>query len=150
MDSTETLRTELPFVFSKYEIKSILHIPCGNFSWMNEVDLNDIEYTGADTSDALIESNKEMYPDYNFKKLNIVSDDLPKVDLILARDVLGHLTNENVHAALDNINKSGSKYLLTTTLTGWDFNSAPTEDGGWRPINLLIKPSTPSSPIIRL
>jgi len=138
--NTVTLREELKFVFSKYKIKSILDIPCGDFNWMNEVDLKDVEYTGADILDSLIESNKEKYPDYKFINSNIISDDLPSVDLILVRDMLGHLTNENVHATLDNIKKSGSKYLLTTTLTGWDFNSAPTEDGGWRPINLLIKP----------
>ena len=146
--STETLRSEVESLLLKYNIKSILDLGCGDNNWMKLVRAlrrglgrrNGIEYTGADVVENLIKSNKEKYPDTNFVTLDATSDPLPKVDLIFCRDVFGHLSNENVHKALNNIYNSGSKYLLSTTLTGWDFNKPSAIDGGWRCINLLIKP----------
>jgi SAM-dependent methyltransferase len=137
---TEALRPEVEALLLKYNIKSILDLGCGDNNWMRLVNLNGIEYTGADVVENLIKSNKEKYPDSNFVTLDATSDPLPNVDLILCRDVLGHLSNENVHKVLNNIYSSGSKYFLSTTLTGWDFNKTSAKDGGWRCINLLIKP----------
>jgi hypothetical protein len=71
--------------------------------------------------------------------LNITTDSLPKTDLIFVRDCLGHLSDENVLKALENIRHSGSRYLLTTSFTKWHYNSN-IENGGWRCINLLIEP----------
>jgi hypothetical protein len=138
LKNTITLRNELPFLFKKYNISSILDIPCGDFNWMKEVNLSDIDYTGADIVPSIIEQNKQKYP-YNFQVLDLTKDSLPKVDLIFVRDCLGHLSNENVFKALDNIQLSGSKYLISTSFTKWDFN-ADIDDGGWRCINLMIPP----------
>jgi len=137
--NTVVLRKELPYVFAKYNIKSILDIPCGDFNWMKEVDLTGIEYIGADIVPTLIEENKIKYPEVDFRTLDITKNDLPKVDLIFVRDCLGHLSNNNVFKALEKIKASGSKYLLTTSFTKWNFN-ANIENGGWRCINLLIDP----------
>lgn len=35
-------------MLKKYSIKSILDIPCGDFSWMKKIELDGIEYIGAD------------------------------------------------------------------------------------------------------
>jgi hypothetical protein len=137
--NTVVLRKELPFVFAKYNITSMLDIPCGDFNWMKEVDLTGIEYIGADIVTTLVEENKIKYPGVDFRTLDITKDDLPKVDLVFVRDCLGHLSNENVFKALEKIKASGSKYLLTTSFTKWNFNSN-VKDGGWRCINLLINP----------
>ncbi|HVZ93307.1 MAG TPA: hypothetical protein VG797_02240 [Phycisphaerales bacterium] len=53
-----------------------------------------------------------------FLTLDITRDQLPKVDLILCRDCLVHLSNKMVSAALNNFKSSGAKYLLTTTYPG--------------------------------
>jgi len=137
--NTATLRQELPFVFAKYDIKSMLDLPCGDFNWMKEVDLKDIVYTGADIVPALIKSNVEQYPDRAFKVMDIVTSTLPIVDLIFVRDCLGHLNTPNVHKAIENMKKSGSKYLLTTCFTKYTDNP-DIEDGGWKCINLMIPP----------
>jgi hypothetical protein len=71
--------------------------------------------------------------------MDITTSSLPKVDLIFVRDCLGHLSDQNVLKAIKNIKASGSKYLLTTSFTKWNYNSN-IEDGGWRCINLLIDP----------
>ena len=139
LKNTIKLRSELPYLFVKYNIKSILDIPCGDFNWMKEVDLTNIEYKGADIVKSLIDLNNTSYPNYDFNVLDLTTSPLPKVDLIFVRDCLGHLNNTNVLKALDNIKLSGSKYLLTTSFTKWNFNN-DIENGGWRCINLMIPP----------
>jgi 2-polyprenyl-3-methyl-5-hydroxy-6-metoxy-1,4-benzoquinol methylase len=137
--STETIRKELPEVFKKFNIKSVLDIPCGDFNWMNNVDLKEVHYIGADIVENMIEDNKNNFKDYEFKVLDITEDDLPEVDLIFARDILGHFDYENIEKTIKNILRSGSKYLLTTSFTKWEYN-INIKNGDWRPINLMLKP----------
>lgn len=141
MSQTQVLRNELPFLFLKYEIKSILDIPCGDFNWMKNVDLHGIEYIGADIVDSLIAGNIEKYPGRRFSVLDIAKDDLPKVDLVFVRDLFGHFDDETIFRALANIQRSGSRYLLATSFTKWD-NNPNIPNGSWKCINLMIKPYT--------
>jgi hypothetical protein len=139
LQNTEVLRKELSILFKKYEITSVLDIPCGDFNWMKEVDLSEINYLGADIVEELIQSNNTKYPNKSFTVLNLIEDELPKADLVFVRDCLGHLSNENVLKALENIKRSGSKYLLATSFTKWSQNP-DIIDGGWKCINLMIAP----------
>jgi len=139
-NSKTELQEELSFVFSKYNIKSVLDVPCKNFDLMNKAGLDGIKYMGGHEDESIVDAHRRTHPSSDFFNLNIVESQLPKADLVFCRDLFGHLTNENTIKALNNILNSGSKYLLSTTLTRWDFNEAPTDDGGWYCINLLIKP----------
>lgn len=139
LNGTEVLRNELMYMFKKYNILSILDLPCGDFNWMKEVDLTGINYIGADIVDDLIKSNQEKYTDRVFKILDITKNDLPQVDLIFVRDCFGHMSQENVFKALENIKLSNSKYLLTTSFT--KFNSNPIiGNGDWGCLNLMLEP----------
>lgn len=139
LKNTELIRNELPYLFQKFDIKSMLDIPCGDWNWMKKVDLSSVSYIGADIVEKLITSNKKSYPNIDFRTLDLTTDELPKVDLVFVRDCLGHLTNENVHKAIANIRNSGSKYLLATSFTRWNMNP-DIQDGGWKCINLMIEP----------
>lgn len=140
LSQTKTLIQELPFLFKKYEINSILDIPCGDYNWMQHVDCADIHYIGADIVEPLIESNKQKYPEIDFRHLDLTKSELPKVDLIIARDVFVHMRYDTIVSALENIIKSGCKYLLTTSFTGMSSNRDLNQDGDWRPLNLLVDP----------
>jgi hypothetical protein len=139
LENTEVIRKELPFLLKKYDIKSMLDIPCGDMNWMRSVDFGETTYMGADIVPSLIEQNKQKYPNIDFKVLDLTSDDLPKVDLFFVRDCLGHLSNENVHKAIENMKRSGSKYFIATSFTKHYSNNDIT-DGGWKCINLTIEP----------
>ena len=139
LKSTKKIRAELPILMSKFGIKSILDIPCGDMNWMNTIHFNGIKYIGADIVPAIIDTNMIIYPHREFKVLDITSDILPQVDLIFTRDCLGHLSNDNVIKAIKNAKESGSKYLLATSFTKWDKNP-DIDNGGWKCINLMIHP----------
>jgi len=113
---------------------------------MNKMELPEgMLYVGADIVDELIQSNKRKYPKHYFRVLDITQDELPKVDLMMVRDCLVHLSDADVKKALTNIKRSWTKYLLTTHFpehTPWD-----TVTWWWRPINLTKPPFGLKQPI---
>lgn len=137
---TRIIRVEIPKLLERYNIKSMADAPCGDFYWMREV-LLDVQYIGIDIVEEIIEKNKQLYCNdlRTFQSLDIVNDALPKVDLILCRDCLVHLSNEHVAKALRNIKKSGATYLLVTNFMNTREN-VDIATGNWRPINLTEAP----------
>lgn len=137
---TQVLIDTLPGLFKKYGIKTMLDIPCGDFHWMKHVDLKPVTYVGGDIVASVVERNKRYETDnVTFKHLDLIADPLPKVDVIFCRDCLVHFAYKDLRAALANIAKSGSTYLLTTTFPGRDRNN-DIATGEWRPLNLAKAP----------
>lgn len=148
LDQTKTLIKELPILFEDLNIFSILDIPCGDFNWIKKINLNKYQYIGADIVKEIIDNNKKLYEKENvsFKNINLIEDALPQVDLILVRDCLVHFSYNDIFKALNNICRSGSKYLLTTTFTNRQSNENIIT-GKWRTLNLQLKPFYLSKPI---
>ena len=140
LEATQTIRNELPNIFQRLNIKSLLDIPCGDFYWAKEIDWIDIEYTGADVVAGIIDQNNQSYKTSHrrFIELDILEDALPQNDLILCRDLFIHFSNEQILNAIDNIKKSGARYLLTTHYT--KVSNKNIKLGSFRPINLKIAP----------
>jgi len=141
IEQTKTLITELPNFFKEKNIKSILDIPCGDFNWMRKVDLSEINYLGGDIIDELISENIEKYGSerIKFMVLNILTDVLPKTDLIFVRDCFVHFSNKDIQNAISIIKKSGCKYLMATTFIN-NHKNIDIITGKWRPVNLQDAP----------
>src|SRR5665648_506237 len=76
---------------------------------------------------------------------NIVSDKLPKADLILIRDCWVHLSNSDIFLCINNLKHNNIKYLLTTSFTNRKSNNEL--DDIWRPLNLELSPFNFPKPI---
>jgi hypothetical protein len=72
---------------------------------------------------------------------------LPQADLVLCRDCLVHLSEQNVFAAIANFKQSGSRFVLTTTFYALAENPGG-DTGGWRPINLQRPPFSFPQPMV--
>lgn len=148
---TETgrLRIELPRLMEQLACHTLLDAPCGDFNWMKEVDFGIARYIGVDIVAPIVGANRRRYGDdsRSFLHLDIVSDALPRADLILCRDCLVHLSNRKAMRALQNLQASGSTYLATTTYS----NVQKNEDiatGAWRPLDLTLPPFSLPQPIL--
>jgi SAM-dependent methyltransferase len=110
----------LPAWISSYQVKSIVDLGCGDFHWMKEVDLSGIEYDGYDIVCASVEAAQQhSSPNIRFHHTDILAIEIPKADLILCKDVLIHLPDQEALALLHSITESGSRLLASTTAPGW-------------------------------
>ena len=142
---TAVVRARLPGLLTRHGIRSMLDAPCGDFYWMKEVSLGDvdydIDYIGVDIVPEIITRDVELYAGSKrrFLLCDLVNDPLPKADLIFCRDCLVHLPYAETRRAIDNFRRSGATWLLTTTFTGPRVNR-DIELGDWRAINLEREP----------
>jgi hypothetical protein len=148
LSQTEDVRSLLPQLLRRLHINSMLDAPCGDFAWMQYVDLGSCEYTGAEIVAVLVERNRARYasPTRRFIQADLSKDTLPRVDLILCRDCLIHLSFKDGLRVIDNFRRSGSTYLLVTNDPSLDGNR-PATTGGARGVNLLLPPFNFPPPI---
>ena len=64
---------------------------------------------------------------------------LPRADVVFCRDCLVHLSFDHIRQAFENLRRSGSTWLLTTTFLDHHEN-ADIESGDWRILNLTRPP----------
>lgn len=148
---TRAIRAQLPTLLRELGVTTLLDLPCGDVSWMREVDLGGIRYTGADIIPDLVARNTRTCAGdgRQFVVLDVTTDELPTVDLVLCRDCLVHLSSARIRAALGRIRASGSTWLLTTTFPAHDAGP-DIEDGDWRPLNLEQAPFHLPPPVVLL
>lgn len=154
MAQTEIIRDVLPVLISQRGIKTIMDISCGDWNWMQHVDLRGALYHGADIVPAIIEANqaKHAHPRRCFSVMDILTDPFPEADLILCRDCLCHFYHADAIRAIVNIRNSGGRYLLANFYPRHyanvgDGNLAITT-GQWYPINLCAAPFRFPKPLV--
>ncbi len=140
LEQTTKIRARLPGLLQDLGVKILLDAPCGDFFWMKHVDLGAANYIGGDIVPEIIEDNQQKYgsPNRRFEVVDLVASPLPDADLLLCRDVLVHLSYEDINKALKNLCDSNIKWLLTTHFPEHQNEDNPS--GLWRPINLRDEP----------
>lgn len=137
---TAALRAALARLVRRHQVRSLLDVPCGDFAWMAHAGL-DVEYTGADVVPAIVAGNRQRHSaaGRTFLVLDATHDPLPRADLVLCRDLLIHLGNDDTRAVLDGIVASGSRLLLTNHFVDCTRN-VDIVSGDFRPVNLCRSP----------
>jgi hypothetical protein len=149
IDATIVLRAELPRLFRKLGMTSLLDAPCGDAGWINKADLG-VRTVGVDIVPALIASLQaraaagEIKGEYHLADITL--DPLPRCDAILCRDALVHLSFANIERAVGNFKASGAVWLIATTFPDWQTNG-DCEDGDWRALNFALKPFSWGPPV---
>lgn len=90
---------------------------CGDFNVGSQLFKHTRSYLGCDIFDGIIEQNKSRYhaPNLSFRILDLAADVLPEADVLLVRQVLQHLSNEDIHRFVSNLRRnSTAKYLVVT------------------------------------
>jgi len=88
-----------------YTVGSVADLGCGNFNTGRVIANLVPQYMGVDISQHVIDINKLAYagPRIHFVRADLTCDPLPPADAAIVRQVLQHLTNSEIRAALENI-----------------------------------------------
>lgn len=95
-------------------VKTVVDLGCGDFRVASKFVSDEFHYTGCDVVPSLVEylSNKFARKNVEFRCVNIVEDELPDGDLCLIRQVLQHLSNQEIEKILRKARKY--KFLIVT------------------------------------
>lgn len=140
--ATEDIRVRLPELLSAFGIHSLLDAPCGDWNWMQHVNLPVAKYTGVDIVPSVVEQNRRRFSrrGVNFAVADLTGDDLPKAECILCRDCLVHLSYADISAVLKNFKRSGATYLLVNTYPQSQINRDQFTGAKFRLLNMSLPP----------
>ena len=151
LESTRVLRAKLPVALRRLDARVLLDVPCGDFTWMEHVDLSGIEYLGGDIVPAIVAKNQRLFAreSRRFMQLDLTRDALPDADVLLCRDCLVHLSYANIRAALANVARSNIRFLLMTSFPGRRDNY-DVVDGDWRALDFEAPPFSFPEPVLSI
>ena len=119
------------------KIESVLDIGCGDLTWMPLTKtFQTKKYTGIDIVQSLIDSHSVKYPHHTFLCLDAVTQDIPSAEVICIRDVLFHLSIEDIQILLKKLK---CKYLFATSCRN-DINDDIFDKYHYHKINLKKEP----------
>lgn len=140
---TSGARQFLPAIFDEYNFRHLLDLACGDFNWMKTITQHLETYMGLDIVEPLIKSNLDKYWQMNwidFDCKDIVNDKIDGTyDVVIAKDVLVHLSNKDIVKVFDHIRAADIEYVIVTNFDGLEKNT-DIETGDWRPINFELAP----------
>ncbi|HUS02464.1 MAG TPA: class I SAM-dependent methyltransferase [Chitinophagaceae bacterium] len=93
---------------------NVVDVGCGDFNVGSQLYKFSLNYIACDIVLPLIEHNKNKFVDTNltFQTLDLVNDALPDGDVLIIRQVLQHLSNDNILKAISKFSKY--QYLILT------------------------------------
>jgi SAM-dependent methyltransferase len=130
LPATELIREALPRKMEELGVRSVLDVACGDGFWQPELP----GYIGADIAASALEAAQARHPDRNFVLLDAVVDELPRTDAVLTRDTMQHLSLVDGLAMLNNIRRSGARWLFASTHRGG--TNVNIRTGDWYEIDL--------------
>jgi hypothetical protein len=145
--ATRRLRAALPRLFATYQVRRFVDAPCGDFFWMQHVDLTGVEYWGWEISKTLNDFNQQFASARrHFALGDITSDPLPDADMLMVRDCLVHLTFEMRWAFFDNFLAANIPWLLVTSWLRPE-NRWVYKNGGEKSFNMQAEPFSFGPPV---
>jgi hypothetical protein len=97
---------------------NVVDLGCGDFSIGSQIRPFCNNYIACDIVPQLIEHNKAKYKNLNvdFRLLNLITDPLPTGDIVFIRQVLQHLSNEQIQQLIPKLYPSYSILILAEHL----------------------------------
>jgi hypothetical protein len=143
MERTALYREFLQEFLKVFNIHSVVDMGCGDWEFSQAIDWSGIDYKGYDVVKSVINKNRKKYETdhIHFKQCDGVYEELPIADLLICKDVLQHLPNEDILAFIQQLPKF--KYCLITNDVDpiTETSSNPNiKRGGFRPVDLTQPP----------
>src|SRR5262245_14363997 len=119
-------------------VQSIVDLGCGDWRFAKHLKFGDRRYLGVDIVASVIAANQAAYGSetIRFERADVTTFEIPPCDLLLCKDVLQHLSNDNVRAILDR--SARARFALFTN----DYHPANEDcpNGSTRPLDITAPP----------
>ena len=148
LEATITYRQFLQDFLEEYNVKSVVDVRCGDWEFSKTISWEGINYTGYDVVPFVIKNNIKMYGSDSIRFIceDAVSVQLPSADLLICKDVLQHISNEDITLFISQLSKF--KYCLITNDIGPRINTQISR-GDHRPVDLTLPPfEVPGSKVL--
>jgi hypothetical protein len=153
--ATQTSLKIIKDVIKKYNVSSMVDIPCGDANWIHDSYLTDTIplYLGLDIVKKVIDVNNDRFSHHSNKHFQFwdaahcelpkfqygMNGELQSFDLIHIRDVIQHLSLDRCVKYFCNAFKSGAKVMVTTSYPDSGKNKN-VQDGDWYANDLEKEP----------
>lgn len=148
MHATAEIKEDIEKFLKDYDVSSIVDCGCGDFFWMQFVNMNRAEYTGVDIVDDIIEDNKIKYPEHTFLAGNII-ETIPPGEVVIIRDVLQHLSLADNQRIIENAFSSATRFVIASSYVRDKYN-CETLCTKYRKRNLMLEPFNLPEPLLYL
>lgn len=110
-------RAFLERFISLNNIRSIVDIGCGDWQFSRFINFTGIEYHGFDVVESVIRRNQERYsaPNVHFEIMPEDFNRIPNADLLIMKDVLQHLSNDDIFKFKNELFFRFPKNILTNS-----------------------------------
>jgi SAM-dependent methyltransferase len=123
-------------------VKSVVDLGCGDWQFSKNIKWGNAKYQGYDIVSSVVLKNNELYSADNITFSLYSGDffDLPRTDLLIAKDVLQHWSNETIFQFLPFLSRY--KFALLTNCVNPTGETLNTDiiDGDFRYLDLRLPP----------
>jgi len=135
-------------LMERFEVRTILDLGCGDWSFSRYLDFGGRRYLGVDAVESVVARNVAAFgsPDIRFAQGNLCSsEELPECDLLLCKDVLQHLSTANIVTILAKVGRA--RVALITN--DYHPSNRDCSNGDTRPLNITAPPlNFPGRPVL--
>lgn len=124
-------------------IKTVVDIGCGDWQFTKYINFDGVNYLGLDVVDPVIMANQERYGGRNisFGRMPEQLSEAPQAQLLIIKDVLQHLTEQNIRSFIEIVLPKFQHCLLTNSYRRIQTPvNTPIRDGGFRCLDLSASP----------
>jgi SAM-dependent methyltransferase len=118
-------------------VTSVVDVGCGDWQFSTEMDWSGIRYHGFDVVESVVEANKASFASDTISFQTMCSiNDLPRADLVVCKDVLQHLPNQDVNEYLDYFSSCYKYAIVTNDIFPDAYTNADIRHGAGRALRL--------------
>jgi SAM-dependent methyltransferase len=140
LEITREYRAFIEDFITRHNVRSVVDAGCGDWGFSSAINWGDASYLGIDIASSVIESVRRKHETEKIKfQVGDITEDLPRADLLISKDVLQHISNDLVHKFIRNNLRNG-KYKWAIVTNDRAGTNGDTVNGGYRAINLAAPP----------
>ena len=130
----------LQVFLKRQRIETFIDYGCGDWQWMQYVNLDGVTYRGIDCADSIVAQNIRCFGRDNISfSSGTIIESIAIADLAFCKDVLQHLPNREVIEIIDAFLKN-SKYVIAINGSMGQYLNEDIDVGGYRPIDISLPP----------